>query len=120
MALGAEGEVLLWDVRQTKTAAKFEESHMEDSSVTQVHFHPTQNHFLVSGDEDGLICAYDCTQMNDEDEAVVSVLNTEQSVSKLGFFGAQSDMLYCITQSEMLSLWNLQRVSHWLEGMPDC
>jgi len=37
-------------------------------------------------------------------------MNTGQTVSKIGYFGPNSEYLYCSTNVQTLSIWNPQEV----------
>jgi len=106
LAAGSEAIIYFWDIRSNKSLAKFEDSHTE--SVTSVKFHPIIDTQIISASVDGLICLYDITRPN-EDDALVSVLNPDESISTVGFFGPNFEFLYCITHTEQLSLWSLQK-----------
>lgn len=63
----------------------YDESHSDD--VTALAFHPeTDSHsgILLSGGMDGLVSAIDTT-LSEEDDAVVSVGNTDSSVARIGW-----------------------------------
>lgn len=80
--------------------------------VTQVKFHPENSSHLVSAAEDGLICFFN-TAVPEEEEAIVSVLNTDCPVRKFGFFG---EGLYCLSTTEIPSFWHVssaQRLGHF-------
>jgi len=92
--------------------------------VTQVTFHPTQPSLLFSAAEDGLICVFD-TAVAEEEEAVVSVLNTDCPVRRFGFFGAGGggggalEGLYSLSTIETASFWHFgsaQRVGNFPEA----
>lgn len=95
--------LFFWDIRSTKVLEKFSESHNDD--ITQVKFHPSHPSQLASGSTDGLVCFYDITKL-DEDEAIMSVLNTESSVANVGFFGPQYEYIYSLTHTETFHVWN--------------
>jgi len=104
VAAGAGSQVFLWDTRQSAaTPAKLLDSHTQD--VNTVRFRPSPPHYLYSGSVDETICAFDITQPADEE--LLGTLQVEQSVAKLGFYGPQNAQLYCLTQTETLSLWDL-------------
>jgi len=47
-------------------------------------------------------------QIGNEDEFLSLVFNVENSIGTIGFFGQKNELLYCITHTEMLSLWNIE------------
>ncbi|XP_062202856.1 WD repeat-containing protein GTS1-like isoform X2 [Phragmites australis] len=96
--------VLLWDWRSSKQLACLEESHMDD--VTQVKFAPNQQSKLISAAVDGLVCVFDTDGDIDEDSHLLSVMNAETSVAKVGFFGNMYQKLWCLTHIETLSTWD--------------
>ena len=105
VAQGDDVDVVLWDVRRAGHGLRcFNESHTDD--VTSVCFGAEQS--LLSGSTDGLVCVYDLTQC-DDDDALVGTLNTESSVSKLGFCGERSSLIYALTHVETLHLWQAQQ-----------
>ena len=38
------------------------------------------------------------------------VMNVEQSVGRIGFFGAHAEYLYCLSQINTMSMWNIAEV----------
>ena len=84
--------------------------------ITQLKFHPVRCNVLVSAAEDGLICSYD-TSTSAEEEAIMTILNSECPVGKFGFFGAESEGIYSLSTIETASFWHFpsaQRVAHFL------
>lgn len=108
LAAGSNAQILLWDWRNSKQVACLEESHMED--VTQVKFAPNQQSKLISAAVDGLVCVFDTDGDIDEDNNLLSVMNAETSVAKVGFFGNTYQKLWCLTHIETLSVWD------WSDG----
>ncbi|CAN6355814.1 unnamed protein product [Urochloa humidicola] len=104
LAAGSNAQVLLWDWRNSKQVACLEESHMDD--VTQVKFAPNQQSKLISAAVDGLVCVFDTDGDIDEDNHLLSVMNAETSVAKVGFFGNMYQKLWCLTHIETLSVWD--------------
>uniref|UniRef100_A0A452XGB0 Uncharacterized protein n=1 Tax=Aegilops tauschii subsp. strangulata TaxID=200361 RepID=A0A452XGB0_AEGTS len=104
LAAGSSSKVLLWDWRSSKQVACLEESHMDD--VTQVRFAPNQQSKLISAAIDGLICVFDTDGDINEDDHLLSVMNAETSVSKVGFYGNTYQKLWCLTHIETLSTWD--------------
>ncbi|CAN6347507.1 unnamed protein product [Urochloa humidicola] len=104
LAAGSNAQVLLWDWRNSKQVACLEESHMDD--VTQVKFAPNQQSKLISAAVDGLVCVFDTDGDIDEDNHLLSVMNVETSVAKVGFFGNMYQKLWCLTHIETLSIWD--------------
>jgi len=100
-----DASIHFFDARSsTSTLLKtYSESHSDD--ITNVKFHPTNPARLMTGSVDGLICQFDLTDM-DEDEGLLVVSNTGASINKIGYFGPQSEYIYCLSHMETLSLWN--------------
>lgn len=65
------------DLRTSKLVGGYWESHNGD--VTQVAFHDQHPTTIATGSTDGLINIFDISQ-NDEDDALLTTLNTESSV----------------------------------------
>ncbi|XP_008672316.1 WD repeat-containing protein GTS1-like isoform X1 [Zea mays] len=104
LAAGSNAQVLFWDWRSSRQIACLEESHMDD--VTQVKFTPDQQSKLISAAVDGLICVFDTDGDIDDDNHLLSVMNAETSVAKVGFFGNKYKKLWCLTHIETLSVWD--------------
>lgn len=60
-----------------------------------------------------------------EDEALLSVKNSESSVSCVGFFGPSSESVYCVTHQETFYVWDvseaepLSTITHLKSGMKE-
>ncbi|KAI4974123.1 hypothetical protein ZWY2020_047403 [Hordeum vulgare] len=104
LAAGSNSKVLLWDWRSSKQVSCLEESHMDD--VTQVRFAPNQQSKLISASVDGLMCVFDTDGDINEDDHLLTVMNVETSVSKVGFYGNTYQKLWCLTHIETLSTWD--------------
>ncbi|XP_062501497.1 WD repeat-containing protein 89-like [Corticium candelabrum] len=103
-ATATDSFVIFWDTRKTEPITTFKDSHSDD--ITQSRFHPSDQQKLATGSTDGLVCIFNLSSMNEED-AIESVLNSESSVSKIGFFGSEWDFLFCLTHIESFQLWNV-------------
>ncbi|WVZ72514.1 hypothetical protein U9M48_020959 [Paspalum notatum var. saurae] len=75
-----------------------------------VKFAPNQQSKLISAAVDGLVCVFDTDGDIDEDNHLLSVMNAETSVAKVGFFGNAYQKLWCLTHIETLSIWD------WTDG----
>ncbi|ONM39507.1 Transducin/WD40 repeat-like superfamily protein [Zea mays] len=75
-------------------------------SNAQVKFTPDQQSKLISAAVDGLICVFDTDGDIDDDNHLLSVMNAETSVAKVGFFGNKYKKLWCLTHIETLSVWD--------------
>jgi len=91
----------------------YRESHVDD--VTQVLFASDDGKHLLTGSEDGLLGCYDTTQPT-EALAVQSVCRVGAPIRKLGrcsggaasSSSSSSSLVYCLTGSETMSLWNIE------------
>jgi len=101
----SEAKLMFFDTRQTKQMAEFVESHNDD--ITHIQCHPTIPTQLISASTDGLVCNYSVEQF-DEDEAILSVINSGSSVNRAGYFGPNSEYVYCLTHIETLSLHSIE------------
>ena len=68
------------------------------------------NVYLLFCMQDGLVCLFDLHSMEEED-ALISVKNSEASVSNVGFSGAKSEYVYCLTHEEGFVIWSTSEVS---------
>lgn len=75
--------LLFYDIRSSKKAFKYIESHQDD--VTSLRFHPKSSDILCSGSTDGLINVFNVSE-NDEDDALLTTINSESSVNKLNWY----------------------------------
>ncbi|CAO3613549.1 unnamed protein product [Cunninghamella blakesleeana] len=98
-------EIGFFDTRATRLIHKFEESHGDD--ITEIQCHPTIPSQLISCSTDGLINNYDVTDF-DENEALISVINSRSSVNKTGYFGPNAEYVFCLTHLETFSLHTLE------------
>ncbi|OWZ22299.1 hypothetical protein PHMEG_0003021 [Phytophthora megakarya] len=120
LATGTDELALFYDVRTGKQLGQYGESHVD--AITKVRFHPTQQAFIVTASEDGVVCFFDC-RIPDEDDALESILNVESAVSRVGFFGPQNENIFCLTGTETLDLWNIwtaERLHHYNTIRDDC
>ncbi|KAK2004717.1 WD domain-containing protein [Colletotrichum falcatum] len=107
IAIGTEfqnhmASVLLWDIRAGPTQRlQYDEVHSDD--VTELRFHPSEPHILLSGSTDGLVNIYD-TRISDEDEVVVQTLN-QGSVHHASFLGNTD--VYVLTHDEKLAVYSI-------------
>ncbi|KAH7463651.1 hypothetical protein PRIC1_006644 [Phytophthora ramorum] len=120
LAAGTDELALFYDVRTGAKLGQYGDSHVD--AITKVRFHPTQQSFVVTASEDGVVCVFDC-RIPDEDDALESILNVESAVSTVGFFGPQKENIFCLTGTETLDLWNLwtaERLHHYATIRDDC
>ncbi|CEG35471.1 WD40 repeat protein [Plasmopara halstedii] len=120
LATGTDDLALFYDVRTGKNVGQYGES--LGNAITKVRFHPTQQAFVVTASEDGVVCFFDC-RIPDEDDAIESILNVESAVTTIGFFGPQRENIFCLTGTETIDLWNIwtaERLHHYDTIRDDC
>lgn len=112
LAAGCCSAISFYDMRRitdspgSKKPEKLGEySDIHTDTITQLRFSLANSQMLVSGAEDGLISLFN-TSAADGDDAVVSILNTECPVRRIGFFGACDEALYCLSTTETASFWH--------------
>nr|XP_036587561.1 WD domain-containing protein [Colletotrichum truncatum]KAF6798503.1 WD domain-containing protein [Colletotrichum truncatum] len=107
IAVGTElqnhtASVLLWDIRAGPTQRlQYDEVHSDD--VTELRFHPSQAHVLLSGSTDGIVNIYD-TRISDEDEVVIQALN-QGSVHHASFLSDTE--VYVLTHDEKFAVYSV-------------
>jgi WD40 repeat protein len=102
-----------FDLRGRALLGTYSQAHTDE--VTQVRFQPlsgfgtttTTSSILVSAAEDGLACVFDTSQATEE-AALKNILTVQSPIRQVGFFGPQSEAIYCLTGSESLKLWHLE------------
>ncbi|KAK2192205.1 hypothetical protein NP493_37g11023 [Ridgeia piscesae] len=94
--------ILFWDTRKPQPLGCYSESHHDD--ITQVCFHPHDRDRLLTGSTDGLVCVFDVSQET-EDDALQGTLNSESSVSHIGWCGERECNVYCTTHIETVHVW---------------
>jgi len=110
LASGTKANIFLWDLRSSATLGVLKEFHQEP--VTQLQFHPELSKgggypVLFSGGDDSLICQFNLNT-TDLDETLENVLSVEQPVGKMGFFGTHNEYVFCLSQVETLTLWDIE------------
>ncbi|KAI8982698.1 WD40-repeat-containing domain protein [Pilobolus umbonatus] len=98
-------ELAFFDTRHQSLLSVFTDCHNED--ITEIQCHPTLPTQFISSSTDGLINHYDVTDM-DEQEDIISVMNSFSSVNKTGYFGPSSEYIYCLTHIETFILYTLE------------
>ncbi|SPO32270.1 uncharacterized protein UTRI_02827 [Ustilago trichophora] len=86
-----DSDIDIWDIRApVAPSSKYNEVHSDDVTVLQYHpDHVNHSGILLSGSTDGLVSAID-TAIAEEDDAVISVGNTGNSVAKAGWIPSSS------------------------------
>ena len=102
-----ESFLVFWDLRQTgKLQGGYWETHCDD--ITSVRFRPGEDNILATGCTDGMVNILDLSE-KDEDEALVTSLNTGDSVSRLAWYTntkGNTDNLAILTHTEAVQLWH--------------
>lgn len=80
---------------------QYDEVHSDD--VTELRFHPSEPHVLLSGSTDGLVNVYD-TRISDEDDVVIQTLN-QGSVHHASFLSDTE--IYVLTHDEKLAVYSV-------------
>ena len=98
---------MIWS-RDTRNASKPLRSYVEShtDTITQLAFHPSQPQKLLSGATDGLVSIFDTT-IEDEDDALVQVLNHYGAIHCAGFLNAEE--VYAVSSDEQLSVYTLSK-----------
>lgn len=117
-----DAQVYVYDVRKLQTGSveainRYVDSHNDD--ITDLQFHPTRQHMLVSASTDGVLNLFDLREQN-EDDAVVEAFNHQASVHRTGFFtnaavkglkltedSGNADRLFALSHMETLSVYPL-------------
>ncbi|KAK3362635.1 WD40-repeat-containing domain protein [Lasiosphaeria hispida] len=97
-----QASILLWDLR-SPSAPKTQYNEVHSDDVTELGFHPTAPHLLLSGSTDGLVNFCD-TRITDEDEVVVQALN-HGSVHQAGFLNATE--VFALSHDEKFALYDV-------------
>lgn len=105
-AVSVVSQVLFFTLARNPPAllGSYVETHTE--VVTQLMFHPTLPHHLLTGGDDGLLCLID-TSIKGEEDSLVTVCNAEAAVAHFGLFGAHGQLAWIATRSLTLSVWDL-------------
>jgi WD40 repeat protein len=118
LVVGEEDEIGFYDLRSlsdssSKPRSLGRYSDVHSDVVTHLSFSPMNSNILVSAGEDGLLAVYALDAPAEED-AVISILNTDCAVNRLGFFGSNYEGIYCLSTIETATLWHFpsaQRIS---------
>lgn len=96
--------VVVFDTRNPATPVRsYVESHTD--TITQVAFHPTQPHVLLSGSTDGLVSLFDLN-IAEEEDALQQVLNPRSAVHCAGFLSPTE--VYVVSTDEQFSIHSLR------------
>ncbi|KJR81069.1 WD domain protein [Sporothrix schenckii 1099-18] len=98
-----QASIVMWDIRAGPTPkVRYTDVHSDD--VTELNFHPTNGHILLSGSTDGLVNVCD-TRIADEDEVVIQAFNHGASIHHAGFLNDTE--VYALSHDEKLALYDL-------------
>lgn len=103
LAASQENAIHFIDIRQQQKVGIYDDCHTD--TVTQLKRSPVQDGMLASAADDCLICCYDVTTAQQQD-AVISILNTECPIARIGFFGNSYEGIYCLSGVETMNLWH--------------
>lgn len=113
----SKGKIHFYDIREKRgILGTYSQAHTNE--VTRVRFQSfatqssdsnctskTTTSTLVSGSEDGLACVFD-TSKTTEESAITNILTVQSPIRDVGFFGPNSEAIYCLTGSESLQLYH--------------
>lgn len=136
LAAACGEEIVFFDIRKLASTAgapklgTYDDLH--SNLVTNLLFSAEQEHLLISGGEDGLVCVCD-TSIGEAEEAVSTVLNTDCAVRRIGLFGppGSREGIFCLSTVECASFWHFpsaQRIAqcpglreeHNVDYLVDC
>ncbi|RCH78444.1 WD repeat-containing protein 89 [Rhizopus stolonifer] len=98
-------DLAFFDTRNASLLHTFTESHGDD--ITEIQCHPSLPAQFISCSTDGIVNTYDVAEF-DEEEAMISAVNSGSSVNKAGYFGPNAEYMYCLTHIETFSLHTLE------------
>lgn len=106
-----KGKIHFFDIRNRNLLGTYNNAHTKE--ITKVRFQSVASfgHSLVStptlltASEDGFACIFDTTQPSEE-TALQNVLSVQSPIREIGFFGSQSEAIYCLTGDETLKLFH--------------
>ncbi|KAK0735004.1 WD40-repeat-containing domain protein [Lasiosphaeria miniovina] len=107
LAVGTElanhqASIIIWDLR-SPSAPRIQYNEVHSDDVTELNFHPSAPHLLLSGSTDGLVSVCD-TRIADEDEVLVQTFN-HGSVHRAGFLNDTE--LYAVSHDEKFALYDM-------------
>eukprot|EP01006_Ploeotia_vitrea_P053168 TRINITY_DN67760_c7_g1_i4.p1 TRINITY_DN67760_c7_g1~~TRINITY_DN67760_c7_g1_i4.p1 ORF type:complete len:384 (-),score=173.41 TRINITY_DN67760_c7_g1_i4:248-1399(-) len=104
VVVAGEENIFFFDVNTSKLIGALSDYHTD---LNLVRYHPgSDGKVLFSADDDGLINQFNLVG-NDLDDTLDGSMNVEQTVARIGFFGAELEYMYCLTNVETLSLWHV-------------
>jgi WD40 repeat protein len=107
-----KANIHFFDLRDSRSLlGTYSQSHTNE--ITRVRFQTLSSFgtttsttpVLVSAAEDGLACVFDTSQPTEE-AALKNILTVQSPIREIGFFGPQSEAIYCLTGSESLLLYH--------------
>jgi WD40 repeat protein len=116
--------VYLFDIKMSnKVLKKYSDAHSND--ITQVKFDSMNKNRLISASIDGLACVFDLANLksdeqprkrenesdnesvDEDDDLIDHVYNTNSSIQKIGYLNANNQYLYAITFTNDVFIWDL-------------
>lgn len=107
-------ELMLFDVGSAKKMHVYTENHMD--VVNYVRFHPKKSSMLISGADDMLCCLTD-TDIYNEDDCLVCVVNNEDNVRFFSLIGPERNVLVTNSTTETLRVWAFNSFEHHSNGV---
>jgi WD40 repeat protein len=104
-ALACGASIIFYDVRALSNGPLGEYADCHTDDITQVKFNPEAPTILGTAGEDGLICVFN-TSVPAKEEAVLSILNTDSPLRRVGFFGPNLEGIYALSNIETASFWH--------------
>jgi len=109
-AANMRGQLKIWDIRSnTDTPTSTCILSNDQVSIGCVAKHPTQQHILCSGSEDGILAFWD---LRNQVHPITLLKAHEQSVSEIHFHQQQPDHLFSCSQNGDIWHWNGSNISN--------
>lgn len=96
--------ILFFDTRSTGLLGHYSESHT--GTMSTVQFSNFRGSEVISSSMDGLICQFDISQPKEED-SLVSVINMDEPIEKVAYFGPGSQCVSAIAASGNFAMYQL-------------
>ncbi|RMZ87077.1 hypothetical protein DV736_g5694, partial [Chaetothyriales sp. CBS 134916] len=92
-----QADLAIWDVRQQRIRWQNNEN---NDDITDLGFHPSKPHILLSGGDDGLVSLFDTT-VQEEDDSLVQAFN-HGPIHKAGF--VDQSAVYALSSDQNLAI----------------
>ena len=103
LACGDKKHIFFFELETGKRIGFYRDIHSD--VINHLVAHPSYPTVFASGSEDGLICVFDVARGN-QDDAVVSIFQTDSGVANLNWFGANNELIWCASMTRGVSVWN--------------